>query len=214
MIQTTGFAQFMNEMESVQLSEGMDVWHSKLDADGRFTVGALRRAIDKMREPHIQLPDFTWSNVVPIKVNCFIWRAIQRRIPTLTALRERGVETLTNFCSACINEKEDVDHLLISCPHVVTIREILFRWCGIPITDFHSVIELHEFINNWGQNVRRRDKLRAVCYGLLWGVWKFRNERAFNNVFYSPSQCADRIISMVHLWSKSRSKCGSIAWEE
>lgn len=39
MSQTTGFAQFMNEMESVQLSEGMDVWHSKLDADGRFTVG-------------------------------------------------------------------------------------------------------------------------------------------------------------------------------
>ncbi|KAI3710195.1 hypothetical protein L2E82_39969 [Cichorium intybus] len=206
------FQQFKDDMDLVLLSEGEDIWKSKIDSDGNFTVRALRRFITHKKESQLQLPDFTWCKEVPIKVNGFVWKAMQNRIPTLTALITRGVKLESTLCGACINEQEHADHILISCPFARHIRKEIFRWCGIPYQNFNTVTELLTFIDNWSRCHRKTKRLRAVCYGLIWCIWRMRNDRLFNNTFSRPSQGAGQIQSVVHLWVKSRGKMGIIDW--
>ncbi|CAH1426636.1 unnamed protein product [Lactuca virosa] len=82
----------------------------------------MRRRIEQQRNSYITLPTFKWNKTSPIKVNCFIWRAMQMRIPSAVALRVRGVGSIPVTCVACIGGVECVDHLLLNCPYACETR--------------------------------------------------------------------------------------------
>ncbi|KAI3751226.1 hypothetical protein L2E82_22274 [Cichorium intybus] len=104
--------RLQRDLDSVHLLHEPDNWKCPLDPDGKYSVCALRRYIDQKTEVNLSLPSITWCNEVPIKVNCFVWRASQNKIPSLVALRKRGVETDSTCCGACINGMECTDHIL------------------------------------------------------------------------------------------------------
>ncbi|CAH1422323.1 unnamed protein product [Lactuca virosa] len=91
------------DLSNVELAYGDDKWLCKLNNNGEYTVCALRRKIDMYAGPQPPLPTITWSKEVPLKVNCFVWRALQNKIPASEALRFRGVDIASTVCGACIN---------------------------------------------------------------------------------------------------------------
>lgn len=53
------------------------------------------------------------------------------RIPSEVALSHRGVNVDSCSCSACIGGLECGNHILVECPYVVSVKEAIWRWCGI-----------------------------------------------------------------------------------
>nr|KAJ0202147.1 hypothetical protein LSAT_V11C600327540 [Lactuca sativa] len=84
-----------SDVSGIQLSMGSDYWSCRLNADGMYSVCSLRKIVDSMYGNVPDTSDMVWSNVIPIKVSCFIWRAVQDRIPTALALEKRGIMELT-----------------------------------------------------------------------------------------------------------------------
>ncbi|GJX85916.1 reverse transcriptase domain, reverse transcriptase zinc-binding domain protein [Tanacetum coccineum] len=71
-----------------------DRWRWALQESGDFTV----RGLTKLVEEKIHNTDSgggatTWNNLVPKKVNIFIWRDLKGRLPVREELDKRGVET-------------------------------------------------------------------------------------------------------------------------
>ena len=171
---------------------------------GEFSVGAVRRLIDHYTSPGPHPFTITWSSEVPLKANCFIWRALHRKIPSLVALRSKGVEIDTTTCSYCINGVECSNHILVLCPFATAVREKILKWCDIEDQQFNDVKDILSFANNWGHNLKRRNRLISICHGLIWCLWKYRNDRLFNQMFINPSSGAEYIKSLVYMWIKSR----------
>ncbi|CAH1437072.1 unnamed protein product [Lactuca virosa] len=113
---------------------------------------------------------FKWNNVSPNKVNCFIWRALQKKIPSAVALRSRGIDLTTITCGACINESECADHILLLCLFARSITDKILSWCGVQHNSFTSVGELLEYANRWGRNLKMRKRFITICHGLIWNL--------------------------------------------
>nr|KAJ0225680.1 hypothetical protein LSAT_V11C100033170 [Lactuca sativa] len=148
-----------------------------------------------------------------IKVNCFIWRAIQKKIPSAVALRCKGVDIENDKCGACVNGVECSDHILVHCPFACVVRKAIFGWCGLQWKDFISVGDLIAFAKNWGRCQRKPNRFLSIFHGLIWILWKLRNDRLFNRVFQNPNYGAGAIKSLVFIWIKCKGKDGIGDWE-
>lgn len=73
-------ANLQAEMSTVVLLPGEDQWKCVLDNSDTYSVCAMCRRIEQQRNSYSTLPTFKWNKTSPIKVNCFIWRAMQMRI--------------------------------------------------------------------------------------------------------------------------------------
>ncbi|KAD6796752.1 hypothetical protein E3N88_07648 [Mikania micrantha] len=75
-----------------------------------FSTGSCRCWIDRNMAAPLSLK-VTWSRWIPVKISCFLWRALQNRIPVARFLVARGVPLQYTACSKCHVEMEDVDHV-------------------------------------------------------------------------------------------------------
>lgn len=64
------------------------------------------------------------------------------------SLKIRGIDTQNTICGACINEIEDVDHILVKCPFAKSIRDKIFNWCGLHNYPFNNIGVLLGFAAN------------------------------------------------------------------
>ncbi|CAH1446655.1 unnamed protein product [Lactuca virosa] len=176
------------EMSVVVLSPGEDQWKCILYNSDTYSVCVMRRRIEQQRNSYITLHTFKWNKTSPIKVNCFIGRAMQMRIPSEVALRVRGVGPIPVTCGACIGGVECANHLLLNCPYACETRSKIFNWCGITDNYLTSVADLLTYVEQWGTCPKKRKRFRTICHSLLWNLWKYRNDRIFNGVFRNPTR--------------------------
>ena len=201
-------------MSNVQLNEAEDQWIPSSSIGGEFSVGAVRRCMDHYTNPGPHPFTITWSNEVPLKANCFIWRSLHGKIPSLVALDAKGVAIDTTTCGCCVNEPENSNHILVLCPFAAEIRKKILKWCDIEDQKFNDVKDILSFAKTWGHCPRRRSRFISICHGLIWCLWKFRNDRLFNKTFINSTGGVDYIKSLVYMWIKSRGKGGICNWEE
>lgn len=204
----------IRDLSEVRLAQGEDQWKYVVDITSPFRVRTLRKKLDQLFYPNRVLPCFRWNKGSPIKVNRFIWRSIQKKIPSAMALRNRGIDIKHDNCGACINDTECSDQILISCPFACEVSKQVFNWCNIQQENFASVTDLLSFIANWGRCRKKRKRFISICYGLIWNLWKNRNDRAFNRVFLNPTLSLGTIKSLVFCWLKCRGKGGICDWND
>ncbi|KAJ9551167.1 hypothetical protein OSB04_015212 [Centaurea solstitialis] len=193
------------------VSEAEDKWRSKLSGDGVYYVHDLRRLIDdKVTIP--TLNPTIWLLIIPLKINCFIWRACMDRIPSAVNLARRGINVGNTSCALCNLGTDEADHFLINCPSTATAMGWIFNWCGIPIQPFSSVSDFINFAANWGHCPKKRRIFIVICYGLLWCTWKARNDLVFNKVHISLLKMADSVVTMVFSFIAHRGNFGKINW--
>ncbi|XP_052620846.1 uncharacterized protein LOC128126776 [Lactuca sativa] len=147
--------------------------------------------------PTLPGPRVEWLKEVPLKVLCFIWRAKWGRIPSAQALEGRGVQVPSIICGYCLNGVESADHILIQCKFAVIVRNWIMNWCGINSGDIDNLDTLLHSVANWSQCTKKRRILTLIYYGMIWSIWKARNERIFNQVKRSPTQVMDDIQELV-----------------
>ncbi|XP_052622021.1 uncharacterized protein LOC128127534 [Lactuca sativa] len=184
-----------------------DKWICNLSHDGTFQVRSLRSQIDERNESSDEAV-IDWIHDIPIKVSCFMWRAVLDRLPTATTLIRRGIQLPSPTCTWCGLEPEDTDHVILRCPKAMMVWEWIIRWCEIPDLHFTHTKDLVEFTSKWGTCHKKRRTLIAICYGTAWLLWKARCDWIFKKTRSSPAVVADMIKSTVFTWVKHRrTKC-------
>lgn len=182
-------------------------WKCNLSSDGVYHMNTLRAKIDQL-EPANSEVIIPWIHDVPIKVITFIWRANLWRILTNVALRRRGIQIPNILCPQCLQQDEDIGHLMIRCPLALIVWELIFKWCDIPDPQFDNINDLISFAKNWGRCPKRRNNLISVCYGTMWLLWKSRCDWVFKNIHSNPMLVVDKVKTSVYSWLiNRRNKC-------
>ncbi|GJZ49784.1 zinc finger, CCHC-type containing protein, partial [Tanacetum coccineum] len=86
----------------------------KVHLDGVFRVKDVRNLLDETFLPKADTPT-RWIKSIPIKVNVFVWKALQDRRPTRSNLVRRNILIDSLSCLICDGEPEDSSHLFFRC---------------------------------------------------------------------------------------------------
>ncbi|KAJ9535529.1 hypothetical protein OSB04_un001331 [Centaurea solstitialis] len=116
-----------------------------------------------------------------VLVNVFVWRVKVDRIPTRSALNERGIDLDTVLCPRCGDCVEDLDHDLVGCRKVKKFWERLVKWWGKDVGYAVTPSDL----------IQEHEEILKATKGISWWVeekwyfvylvWTHRNKAAFGN---------------------------------
>ncbi|XP_076919179.1 uncharacterized protein LOC143579888 [Bidens hawaiensis] len=158
-----------------------------------------------------ELPVCGWETWVPIKINCFVWRMLQNKIPVAPNLINRGMSLLSTDCRACVSEVESTKLVFLDCNRAKAIWRLISIWCGWDFTGLDSFKHLLD-ITEEPQSKCDRRLLIAIVYSTFWFIWKQRNERVFNARIVSIDSTVEEIKRSLFGWFKLRSKHNEAVW--
>ncbi|XP_071695771.1 uncharacterized protein [Rutidosis leptorrhynchoides] len=109
-----------------------DTWRWILANNGIFTVKKLNDLIDEKCLLH-QVPSHETlrNNLVPKKLEIFVWRALKKRLPVRMELDKRCIDLHSVRYPLCDDDLETVDHIFIFCKHSLEIWDRVFHWWGL-----------------------------------------------------------------------------------
>ncbi|XP_021992095.1 uncharacterized protein LOC110888906 [Helianthus annuus] len=111
----------LNEaVASVLLNDSEDVWVWLPDQANSFSVRSIKKVMSGSSVDSSRYV-LEWNKWIPMKCNFFVWRASLNRIPTLDALRRRGINVGDGLCPLCKTENETVEHIFTSCITVAVL---------------------------------------------------------------------------------------------
>lgn len=119
-----------------------------LNMEGRYIVKAMKMLVDSVSITH-NGPLVCWSNLIPPKVCCFVWRVAMGRIPVTISLVARGVIVPHTFYPLCNKELESQITSLLS-DYVKEVYVWIFKWCWIQYRNFSNVLEFLDYAASWG----------------------------------------------------------------
>ncbi|GJY81186.1 RNA-directed DNA polymerase, eukaryota, reverse transcriptase zinc-binding domain protein [Tanacetum coccineum] len=141
-IQNTAYLRdLLIEISQVDISVDEDTCTWSLADDGIFSVRSSRHLIDSKLLPFI-FPSTSWDNILPRKVNIFLWRLTLDRLPQRLNLSSRGIDILTISCSSCNGNVESADHIFFACDLAKDVWSLVRKWCDLSSPSFASYVGL------------------------------------------------------------------------
>lgn len=150
-----------------------------------------------------------WGSAIPPKVRICIWRLFLSRIPTRSALADRGIlqpyqDLSCVFCSA---DRETCLHLFFTCNKSVAIWNSIFHWMGFSYVLHRDPISNY---NHFGLLLRRKCPKQykfLIWSSVIWVIWINRNKIVFQGAAFN----SESIIHLIKLlsWSWLGMKKGS-----
>ncbi|GJR96170.1 RNA-directed DNA polymerase, eukaryota [Tanacetum coccineum] len=131
--------------------------HEQINLSGAFNVKDTRLAIDDLILPSYFEPT-RWVNLIPIKINVFMWRARRDGLPTRHNLVRKGVNLESTDCPVCQLEEEDVCHLLFRCSLAQEVLQRVCRWWEI---DFQNWLSFSDW-DVWFFSIRLPGKVKSL----------------------------------------------------
>ncbi|XP_071738834.1 uncharacterized protein [Rutidosis leptorrhynchoides] len=123
--------------------QGGDTCFWKIAHTGIFTIRSLSLVIDnQLIEEDPRLFETLRNNLVPKKLEIFVWRARQKRLPVMKELDKRGIDLNSVRCPLCDDDLETVDHSLIFCKCAMDVWDRVFDWWGFGSMANFSIDEL------------------------------------------------------------------------
>ncbi|GKD59605.1 reverse transcriptase domain, reverse transcriptase zinc-binding domain protein, partial [Tanacetum coccineum] len=100
------------------------------------TVGELEELEATLADVRLkQFNEDSWAWKLDAKVNVFVWRALNGRLPVRVELDKKGIDLDTLLCLGCDNVVESLDHCLVLCENVINVWDMIFAWWGVGLTD-------------------------------------------------------------------------------
>ncbi|XP_071709057.1 uncharacterized protein [Rutidosis leptorrhynchoides] len=98
----------------VKQDKPTDSWSWNMAANGIYTIKKMSGYIDDITIGNntAHQNETLKNNLVPKKVEVFIWRVLKRRIPVRTELDKRGIDIDSVRCPLCDDDIETIDHLM------------------------------------------------------------------------------------------------------
>jgi hypothetical protein len=123
--QVTSLLDLLNSIQLCQTKKDVKVWN--LTKDGTLTVKSCHLLLDRIYCSGVKpFQCNVWIKIVPPKIQCFIWLAVQEGICTGSFLLKHQVLTAAQaLCPLCSSAVEKIDHMLIHCSFVLRL------WCKI-----------------------------------------------------------------------------------
>ncbi|XP_071727345.1 uncharacterized protein [Rutidosis leptorrhynchoides] len=105
-------------------------WSWNLAPNGNFTVKNLARIIDAhlLANSIVGTHETLRNNLVPKKLEVFVWRALRKRLPVRVKLDKRGIDLHTTRCPVCDGDLESIEHKLIACNLSSESWSHVFKW--------------------------------------------------------------------------------------
>ncbi|XP_071695363.1 uncharacterized protein [Rutidosis leptorrhynchoides] len=155
-----------------------------MSSDENFKVKILASEIDKqILSSSSNQVNTLRNNLVPKKIEIFVWRALKKRIPVRLELDKRGIDLHSVRCPICDDDLESVDHALIFYKHVIDVWDRVFRWWNLGNFSHFSLQEI--FGGMAAANVTPSSFGAKFWQALLWvcayRIWKNRNKMVFES---------------------------------
>ncbi|XP_076944730.1 uncharacterized protein LOC143615505 [Bidens hawaiensis] len=160
-----------------------DSWRWTRDNSGFFTVHGLRRMMADSLFGEVSVLDYLWDSWIPIRINRFMWRLMQHRIPVAANLIARGMGSIPSDCLGCVLEAESVEHLVQVAdePYTVSGRRVLkaiilvllwFIWKQRNARTFrHRSLSTEALMEEIMINLYVWIKNRSTCKEIVWLDW-------------------------------------------
>ncbi|XP_071713005.1 uncharacterized protein [Rutidosis leptorrhynchoides] len=178
----------------------------------RVTGGRSSDELAELEGLGIRSGETLRNNLVPKKVEVFVWRVKRRRIPTLFELDKRGTDLHSVLCPICGNNIETVEHALVHCPFVQEVWSKVFDWWGLSFpTNFSFDIVLRgSFVQ--GDLVLGAKIWQAVEWVCGYLIWKNRNLKVFKKKCWTTPNAINEIHVLSFDWIAKRCKSKDIDW--
>ncbi|KAF5761553.1 putative RNA-directed DNA polymerase [Helianthus annuus] len=184
------------------------VWVGK--SDGVFSVESARAVLAEQRfGPGDSF--LVWQSWLPIKVNGFVWKLLQNKIPVSFNLSSRGVILDSYNCKACHGVAESVSHVFLNCSFAKDIWRKVSMWVGVDLTGWDELDQLMDVAAEMDSS-RKRDLLLSILYTTFWFIWKGRNARVFRSARTSTQESLEDIKTGLYGWIINRSSHRDIDW--
>ncbi|KAF5754404.1 putative reverse transcriptase zinc-binding domain-containing protein [Helianthus annuus] len=145
----------------------------------------------------------------------FVWRAIEEKIASAVALRNRGINSLDTVCKTCGAAEESAAHILLRCNFAERTWELVTNWLKIPMVNVEgSLTDLLVETSEVQRSKGVRKAIYAVIIQTIWILWKTRNEKVFKGRQGKVQTVIEEIKEASYLGVKLRSKHGSLTRQE
>ena len=161
-----------------------DYWSWKYTKDGCFSVkSAYHLAVKNKKfdqatssaESSPQLWKKVWSACTPPKVRNFAWRALNNALPVGMNFVRRKI-SVDPICSRCVEDIEDLKHLILTCPASKKIWYLSPLRLEVNITEEMSFKEWVER----RQSIMKEKEWWSIFWAVCWAIWLGRNGWLFN----------------------------------
>ncbi|XP_058734199.1 uncharacterized protein LOC131605929 [Vicia villosa] len=177
------------------VSQHMQFWED-MQRRGKF---AMKKLYDQLTKDDTIVQ---WSHVIqhngarPRAIVC-LWLVCHNRLATKSRLKRLGL-LQEETCSLCMEQPEDINHLIIDCKVTRHIWLEVLQW-----------LELHHHPVQWQEEIAwiihhtkgksfQSYMLKIAIAETVYGIWKYRNERIFGtNVNVDTNPVVSNIIDSI-----------------
>ncbi|XP_071718124.1 uncharacterized protein [Rutidosis leptorrhynchoides] len=152
------------------------------------------------------------NNYVPKKIELFVWRATQKRVPVRIELDKRGVDLNTVRCPLCDEDVETVEHSLIFCSKVMDIWNRVFSWWGFGSMSNLSIIEILRGNGPSQMSIHGKKVWQAVEWVCSYLIWSNRNNVVFRGKGWNSPVAVNEIQVKSFDWISHRASGRKFEW--
>ncbi|XP_071741061.1 uncharacterized protein [Rutidosis leptorrhynchoides] len=115
-------------------------WKWVLSDNGVFMVKKLSSLLDVhiLGIPNV-IQKMMRNNLVPKKLEIFVWWSLKKRIPVRMELDKRGIDLHSVRCPVCDDDLESVDHSLVRCKFALDVWARIHKWWNFGNHSFSDV---------------------------------------------------------------------------
>jgi hypothetical protein len=154
------------------------------------------------------MPKPIWRSFAPTKCKFFGWLVIRRRLWTSDRRARHGLQDHPDPCATCLQEEDNVDHIMVQCPYAKMVWFGCLRRVGSQLQEPQENTNLERWWTETRKRLRKEDRRGFDTFVLLiaWTLWKQRNARVFGNLERQlpTEQIIDMILEEFSLWRAAR----------
>lgn len=147
-----------------------------------------------------------WNKILPLKINIFTWRTLNRRLPTRSNLDSRGIDLHSIRCPLCDDAIESEEHLFVYCKTAKETWSNIGNWWKITNVNIRNLEESITFAENAPITETIKHLFDMVVQSTIWHIWRFRNDMVFNTKQPNKHLILDNIKLSSYSWIRSRQK--------
>ncbi|GJX83447.1 RNA-directed DNA polymerase, eukaryota [Tanacetum coccineum] len=151
----------LSDIGNIVVDSGTNTCSWNIATNGIFSVGMTRNQIDNHMLP-LAILHTRWNNVLPRKVNIFVWRFLLDRVPRRLNLSSRGLEITSILCLVCNLSVESSSHLFFMCELASRIWSKIRVWCEVPMLHASSSSEWIGWLDTWNVSKATKDQMVII----------------------------------------------------